>query len=134
MTPADVPTLPARSRATAVSVWLPLATAVVFQVTEYGAFVSSVPRFAPSTVNCTPATPPLSAAHADTVMEPETVAPGAGEVSVTVGGVVSSFCGALTTPTSDGAQGGAPDKVTPTASAPMKDAVKNAHAAAVTCE
>ena len=32
--PAEVVTLPARSRATAVSVWLPLGTVVVFQAPE----------------------------------------------------------------------------------------------------
>src|SRR5258706_373527 len=34
--PAEVVTLPAASRATAVSVWLPLVAPVVFQDTEYG--------------------------------------------------------------------------------------------------
>ncbi|PYQ38251.1 MAG: hypothetical protein DMF77_24595 [Acidobacteria bacterium] len=56
---------------------------------EKGAVVSSDPAFAPSTRNCTPATPTLSEALAETVITPETVAPADGAVIVTVGGVVS---------------------------------------------
>ena len=57
---------------------------------EYGDAVSSAPRAAPSSRNCTPATPTLSLAVAETVTaEPETVAPLAGAVIETVGGVVS---------------------------------------------
>src|SRR5205814_221915 len=44
---------------------------------------------APSAKNCTPATPTLSEAFAATVIVPETVAPLAGELMLTVGGVVS---------------------------------------------
>src|SRR5712691_10209930 len=80
---------PELSRATAASVWLPFAAVVVSQDNEYGAAVSSDPRFAPSSVNCTPATPTLSLAVAATVTVPETVAPPAGAVSVTLGAVVS---------------------------------------------
>src|SRR5437016_8569566 len=44
----------------------------------------------PSTTNCTPATPTVSAAFADTVtFAPDTIAPFAGAVIVTVGKVVS---------------------------------------------
>ena len=43
----------------------------------------------PSTRNCTPATATLSEAEALTVIVPETVAPDAGDVMLTVGGVVS---------------------------------------------
>src|SRR5260221_411940 len=44
----------------------------------------------PSTMNCTPATPTVSAAFADTVtFAPDTIAPFAGAVIVTVGNVVS---------------------------------------------
>src|SRR3989442_1199493 len=46
--------LPAASRATAVSVCVPFAAVVVAQVIAYGADVSSVARFAPSSLNCTP--------------------------------------------------------------------------------
>src|SRR4029079_4362276 len=77
------------SRARAEKVWLPLASPAVLYETEKGAVVSSAPALAPSTRNCTPATPTLSAALAETVMVPETVAPAAGAVIATVGGVVS---------------------------------------------
>ena len=46
--------------------------------------------FAPSALNWTPATVPLSEAVALTVTRPETVAPEAGAVRATVGGVVSA--------------------------------------------
>src|SRR3954470_4860865 len=89
VTAADVVVLPAASRATAVSVCVPFVAVVVFHAIEYGAVVSSAPRFAPSTLNCTPATPTLSAAVALTVTVPDTVVPPAGPLIVTVGGVVS---------------------------------------------
>ena len=60
----EVVVLPAASRATAVTVWVPLATVVEFHDTEYGAVVSSAPTLVPSTLNWTPATPTLSAALA----------------------------------------------------------------------
>src|SRR5688572_10754071 len=78
--------LPAASRARAVRVWLPFVAVAVFQETLYGAEVSSAPRLAPSSRNCTPATPTLSEALAVTVTVPETVAPPAGLVTLTVGG------------------------------------------------
>ena len=82
--------LPAASRATAVSVCDSVgALPVVFQLTEYGALVSSAPRFAPSSLNCTPTTPTLSEAFAAIATDPDTVAPAAGVVSPTVGSVVS---------------------------------------------
>ena len=57
---------------------------------EYGADVSSVPRFAPSSLNCTPARPTLSDAVAETVTElPETVDPAAGALRLTVGAIES---------------------------------------------
>ncbi len=46
--------LRAASRATAVSVCVPSGTVIVFHEMEYGAVVSSAPRLAPSTLNCTP--------------------------------------------------------------------------------
>src|SRR5207244_11299480 len=82
------------SRATAVSVCEPFVAVVVSHATEYGADVSSVPRFAPSSSNCTPATPTSSDALAVTEVVPETVAPAAGAVSATVGGVVPAGGGA----------------------------------------
>ena len=81
--------LPAASRATAVSVCVPLVAVAVFQLTEYGLVVSSAPRFTPSSRNCTPTTPTLSEALAETVTVPVTVAPLAGAVIETVGAVVS---------------------------------------------
>src|SRR6266705_317473 len=89
VTAKEVARLPAASRATAVRICEPLATAVVFQDTEYGAAVSSAPSAAPSNRNCTPATPTLSEASALTLIVPDTVAPFAGAVIDTVGGVVS---------------------------------------------
>src|SRR2546428_3631916 len=70
-TAVEVAVLPAASRATAVRLWEPLATRVVFHKREYGAAVTSAPRFAPSTLNCTPTTPTLSVALAETVIVPE---------------------------------------------------------------
>src|SRR5439155_11845043 len=73
----------------------------VFHVTLYGLAVSSAPRFAPSTLNCTPTTPTSSLAVAETVTAvPDTVAPAAGAVTETVGAVVSGGpLGAKTTST-----------------------------------
>ena len=63
---------------------------MVFQVYEYGEVVSSEPRFAPSSLNWTPATNTLSVAVADIdTGEPETVCPEVGAVILTEGGVVS---------------------------------------------
>jgi len=94
-TPADVVVFPAPSRATAVSVCGPFPLAKVSHEAEYGALVSSAPRFAPSTLNWTPATEPLSAAFAVTATVDATVAPAAGAVIDTVGGVVSDVAVAL---------------------------------------
>src|SRR5712691_7161144 len=66
-----------------------LLAVVVFQETEYGDVVSSAPALTPSSRNCTPTTPTLSEALAVTLIVPETVAPEAGEVMLTVGAVVS---------------------------------------------
>src|SRR4029450_10884545 len=86
---AEVVTLPAASRATADTVCGPLAADAVFHGTEYGAVVSSAPTLAPSTLNCTPVTPTLSVAVAEMAVVPAIVAPGAGDVTATAGGVVS---------------------------------------------
>ena len=59
--------------------------------TEYGAVVSSAPRLFPSSRNCTPTRPRCPTAFADTVTEPDTVAPPLGAVSDTDGAVVSAF-------------------------------------------
>ena len=73
---------------------VPLGVVVVFQLTVYGAELSSRPRSAPSSLNCTPETASLSAAFAETFCVPPTVAPADGAVSETVGGVVSFASGA----------------------------------------
>ena len=89
LTAAEVAVLPAASRATAVTLWLPFALKVVFQEIEYGAVVTSAPRFTPSSLNCTPTTPTLSVAVAATMIVLATVVPAVGAEMETVGGVVS---------------------------------------------
>jgi len=82
----EVVLLPAASLATAVKTCWPFVVWVVFHEIEYGDVVSSVPRLLPSILNCTPMTPTLSDALAETVREvPETVAPLDGAVRETVG-------------------------------------------------
>jgi hypothetical protein len=89
-TPAcEVLVLPLVSRATADTVCAPCVARRVFHEAEYGAVVSSEPTFAPSTLNCTPATPRSSDAVARRVTVPPTTAPSAGAVSAKVGGEVS---------------------------------------------
>ena len=90
VTPAEVVVFPAASRACAVTVCDPLAAVEVFQAISYGAVVSSAPTCAPSTKSFTPITPMLSDALAVTVIVAETVAPPAGDVTLTVGAVVSA--------------------------------------------
>ena len=89
LTTAEVAVFPAASRATALRVWMPLLAMVVFHDREYGAAVTSSPRLASSSLNCTPTTPTLSAAVAETVTVPATGEAAAGAVIATVGGVVS---------------------------------------------
>src|SRR5213594_2249901 len=89
LTVVAVAVLPAASRATAVRVWDALVAVVVFHERAYGAVVISAPRLAPSSLNWTPTTPTLSVALAETVSVPDTVAPPAGAVIETAGGVVS---------------------------------------------
>src|SRR5439155_6252702 len=87
---ADVARLFEVSRARAASVCVELfARVVVSQPIVYGGVVTSAPNATPSTRNCTPATPTLSVALATRLTVPLTVAPLAGEVSATVGGVLS---------------------------------------------
>src|SRR5262245_36148375 len=89
---AAVAMFPAPSRARADSVWGPLGAPDVFQLKVYvdPGPVTSAPRFAPSSRNCTPATPTLSDAEAVMVTVPFTVAPVAGTVTATEGAIVSS--------------------------------------------
>src|SRR5438876_6083075 len=90
LTAAEVAMFPAASRATAVTLWLPFALKAAFQETEYGAVVTSAPRFVPSSLNWTPTTPTLSVALAETVIVPATEAPGVGEEIEIVGGLLST--------------------------------------------
>src|SRR5437899_7493795 len=90
LTAAEVAVFPAASRATAVRVCAPLVAVGVFQETAYGAVVTSAPRLAPSSLNCTPTTPTLSEAEAETVMVPLIDRPAVGAVSETVGGALST--------------------------------------------
>src|SRR5687768_802335 len=85
---AEVVRWPAASRATAVKVCEPLVVPVVFHGALNGALVTSVPGL-PSRKNCTPVTAVSSSALALTVIVPETVSPEAGELMLTVGGVLS---------------------------------------------
>ena len=95
LTTVAVLVLPAASRATAVSVCAAFVAVAVFQLVEYGAAVSSAPRFWPSSLNCTPATPTSSEAVAVTFTDPESVAPWAGAVTDTDGRVESALTAAL---------------------------------------
>ena len=81
---------PAASRAIAVRVCELFVELVVSHETEYGGAVTSVPRFAPSSWNCTPITFTLSDAVAETVIVPETDPPSPGLVNDTVGGLLST--------------------------------------------
>src|SRR5438067_6316862 len=61
-----------------------------FHLTVYGGVVTSAPSAAPSSRNCTPATPTLSDAFAVMMtLLPVTTAPSAGEMIATAGGVAS---------------------------------------------
>ncbi len=66
----------------------PFATVAEFHGMLYGE-LESVPTVAPSTKNSTRLIPPASLASAASVVVPVTVAPFAGAVTDTVGGVVS---------------------------------------------
>src|SRR3954469_4588563 len=88
VTVLDVVVCPSLSSATAVRLWAPLVAAVVFHVAEYGLVVSAAPRLVPSTRNCTLVTPRSSPALAlIATVAPDTVAPAAGAVIETVGGL-----------------------------------------------
>ncbi len=97
----DVFVLPAWSRAVAVIVCVPLDTGIVFQVPEYGDTDSSVPRFTPSILNCTPTTPTLSDAVAARDTLPDTVVLFVGDVMDIVGNVVSGVDNVLNVEFSD---------------------------------
>ena len=85
--PAEVVLLPALSVALAVMVWLPLPTLAEFQITLQGAW-PAVPTELPSTKNWTLLTVPgLEAAAESVTVLPETMEPGAGAETATVGGM-----------------------------------------------
>lgn len=85
--------MPTVSSATAESVYAPSGVEVpivVFHVVTYGDERTAAPMFAPFSLNWTKETPTVSVAVAVSATdEPPTVAPLAGAVSKTVGGVVS---------------------------------------------
>jgi hypothetical protein len=84
----EVVVSPTPSRARAARVWGPSDTVVESQAIEYGGVVTSAPSAAPSRRNCTPTTATGSEAVAETLTRPATVAPEAGDVIDTLGGVV----------------------------------------------
>src|SRR5690348_12765247 len=81
--------LPAASYAMALMVAGPVRPEPGCQKSRNGAVVSSGPTLVPFTWNCTPVTPMLSDAAADSRTVPPMVDPTSGRSSVTVGGVVS---------------------------------------------
>src|SRR5882757_9808963 len=89
VTGAALAVFPTPSLATAVNVWRPSGTVVVSHVTAYGTVVSSAASGDPSTKNCTPTTSMLSEASALTINVALTSASLVGDVTATVGGVVS---------------------------------------------
>jgi len=96
-TAALVALFPAESVAIAVKLCVPFVRVVVFSDCEYGEVVSRDPKAVPSTSNCTLAMLLLPDAVAVTVMVPDTVAPLAGEVIETVGGVLALLLTVTTT-------------------------------------
>ncbi len=110
VTPADVVMFPDVSRATAPSTCDPrLAVEVVHthDATPCGAVTSGL-TVAPSSVNQTPPIATLSDAFANTVTVPETVAPLAGELMATVGGVLSTWLLFATVTSTGAAETGLP--------------------------
>src|SRR6185295_13617464 len=97
-TTADVVTLPATSRATAVRLWMPFETSAVFQEVWNGGAAISLPICVAPSKKRTPATPMLSDADAATMVFPERSPPD-GDVRLTIGGVVSLLDVTVTTPT-----------------------------------
>ena len=86
----DVMVLPAASRAVAVKECAPFKIVVEFKAAEYGDDISSPPKLFPSHLNCTPTTPTLSDAFADTATDdPDTVALFTGAKMEIDGAVVS---------------------------------------------
>src|SRR5258706_6982965 len=90
VTVAEVLRLPARSRAAALSVCMPLVTVVVSSARAKGAVVTSAPSGAPSIRNRTPATPMLSELSALMVTVPAMRPPSAGAGRAMGGGGLST--------------------------------------------
>src|SRR4026207_1956806 len=88
-TGAEVVALPTRSRATAVTEYVPSDRVVLSQLKVYGNTGRSGLTGVPFTLNCTPATATLSDAFAVSGTMPDT-SPAAGAVIDTVGGVTSA--------------------------------------------
>ena len=89
---------PATSVAIALIECVPFDVDAVFHEMEYGAVVSSAPKFLPSIWNCTPDTPMLSDAVAVIACVPETVALFAGAVMETERGIVGQVIVGNVTP------------------------------------
>jgi len=86
VTGVEAVAVPAVSVAVAASECAPFVAVDVFHDVWYGLVVTALPRFTPSSMNCTLAIPTLLEAFAETVTVPETVALAAGAVMETVGG------------------------------------------------
>jgi hypothetical protein len=69
--------------------WVALERAAVFSERLNGAAVTGAPELLPSTLNCTLVV--FAETFVATLIAPETVAPGAGDVIETVGGAVAAF-------------------------------------------
>ena len=102
LTGAVVDVLAAASQAFAASVCAPLSTRLLSHVYVYGGYVTAAPRGLPSSRNCTPDTPTLSPAAAATSATPDTLAPAAGAVRLTVGACASGVLTILTMLATDG--------------------------------
>ena len=88
-----VAVLPAASRASALTIYVPGTSVVVSHVRSQGALVTSFSRFVPFKRNCTPTTSTLSVAVACNVMVPDTSWPSVGLIIVITGGSVSGGAG-----------------------------------------
>ena len=80
-----------KSVATALMLWYPFGAVDEFHKIEYGALVSSAPKLMLLILNCTPATPTLSAEFAVILTKPETFELLAGLIIEIFGGTTSAF-------------------------------------------
>src|SRR5215472_18084913 len=102
LTGAVVVVLLAASHAFAASVCAPLGTRLLSHEYVYGGYVIGAPSGPPSSRNCTPETPTLSAALAPTSTTLDTPAPAAGAVRLTVGACASGVLTIWTVLATDG--------------------------------